>query len=66
MGRAAAVAVTRGYSDVNLGADYSDDEREFMVALDRYKRENRRPHPTCSEVLKVLRSLGYEKPHEAR
>lgn len=45
------------------GADlyYSDEEREFMVALDRYKRENLRNYPTCSEVLHVLKTLGYTK-----
>ncbi len=41
--------------------DYTDDEREFMKAMDRYKRENRRPFPTWSEVLEVLRSLGYRR-----
>lgn len=41
--------------------DYSDDESEFMKAMDRYKRENRRPFPTWSEVLEVMRSLGYRK-----
>jgi hypothetical protein len=41
--------------------DYSDDETEFMKAMDRYKRENRRPFPTWSEVLEVLRSLGYRR-----
>ena len=41
--------------------DYSDDETDFMKAMDRYKRENRRPFPTWSEVLEVLRSLGYRK-----
>ena len=39
--------------------DYNDDETEFMKAMDRYKRENRRPFPTWSEVLEVMRSLGY-------
>ena len=34
---------------------------EFMKAMDRYKRENRRPFPTWSEVLEVLRSLGYRR-----
>ncbi len=29
--------------------------------MDRYKRENRRPFPTWSEVLEVLRSLGYRR-----
>lgn len=41
--------------------DYTDDEAEFMKAMDRYKRENRRPFPTWSEVLEVLRSLGYRR-----
>ena len=41
--------------------DYSDDESEFMKAMDRYKRENRRPFPTWSEVLEVLHSLGYRR-----
>ena len=45
--------------------DYSDDETEFMKAMDRYKRENRRPFPTWSEVLEVLRSLGYRRVAEA-
>src|SRR6188472_2802686 len=41
--------------------DYNDDETEFMKAMDRYKRENRRPFPTWSEVLEVLRALGYRR-----
>jgi len=41
--------------------DYSDDETDFMKAMDRYKRDNRRPFPTWSEVLEVLRAMGYRK-----
>src|ERR1700730_673918 len=41
--------------------DYTDDEIEFMKSIDLYKRANRRPFPTWSEVLEVLRSLGYRK-----
>ncbi len=41
--------------------DYSLDEVEFMNALDDYKRKNGRMFPTCSEVLEVIRSLGYVK-----
>ena len=41
--------------------DYSDDEITFMKAMDQYKRDNRRPFPTWSEVLEVLRALGYRK-----
>jgi hypothetical protein len=32
-----------------------------MKAMDQYKRANRRPFPTWSEVLEVLHSLGYRK-----
>lgn len=41
--------------------DYTNDEIDFMKAMDQYKRENRRPFPTWSEVLEVLRALGYRK-----
>ena len=41
--------------------DYTDEETDFMKAMDRYKRDNRRPFPTWSEVLEVLRSLGYRR-----
>jgi hypothetical protein len=41
--------------------DYTDEEIDFMKAMDHYKRDNRRPFPTWSEVLEVLRSLGYRK-----
>lgn len=44
--------------------DYSDDELEFMHALDRYKRASGRMFPTCSEVLEVIRALGYAKPDQ--
>ncbi len=41
--------------------DYGPEELEFMQALDRYKRTSGRMFPTCSEVLEVLRSLGYRR-----
>jgi hypothetical protein len=41
--------------------DYTDDEVEFMNALDEYKRKSGRMFPTCSEVLEVVRDLGYVK-----
>ncbi len=42
--------------------DYSDDEIEFMQALDDYKRRSGRMFPTCSEILEVIRDLGYRRP----
>jgi hypothetical protein len=41
--------------------DYTELEVEFMNALDDYKRKSGRMFPTCSEVLEVIRSLGYVK-----
>jgi hypothetical protein len=39
--------------------DYSDQEVAFMNAMDQYKRTSGRMFPTCSEVLEVIRGLGY-------
>ena len=41
--------------------DYQPEEVEFMQALDLYKRASGRMFPTCSEVLEVLKSLGYRR-----
>ena len=45
--------------------EYTDDEIAFMKAMDQYKRDNRRPFPTWSEVLEVLFALGYRKVAQA-
>lgn len=41
--------------------DYNVDEIDFMQAFDAYKRSSGRMFPTCSEILEVVRSLGYTK-----
>lgn len=41
--------------------DYSPEEIEFMEALDEYKRANGRMFPTCSEILEVVKAMGYAK-----
>lgn len=51
-------AHAHGLEDETL---YTPAEAEFLQAMDRYKRDNRRPFPTWSEVLQVLVSLGYRK-----
>ena len=40
---------------------YTPDEVEFMNALAEFKRASGRLFPSCSEILDVLRKLGYEK-----
>jgi hypothetical protein len=49
------------YEENFPGSGFSDEEREFLVAIERYKRLNRRPFPTWHEVLSVVKSLGYRK-----
>ena len=39
--------------------EYNDEEIQFMQALEAYKRANGRMFPTCSEILEVVRDLGY-------
>lgn len=40
---------------------YRDAEREFLLAMEHYKRLRRRPFPTWHEVLAVLHALGYRQ-----
>jgi len=42
-------------------SDYTDEETEFLKAIDTYKRVSGRPHPRWTEVLAVLKALGYRK-----
>ena len=56
------VARRRQIDPTTCERDYSDHEIEFMQAMDAYKRANGRMFPTCSEILEVIRSLGYCRP----
>jgi len=59
--RRAKVSRRRQIDPTTCERDYSAEEIEFMGALDDYKRTSGRMFPTCSEILEVLRNLGYEK-----
>ena len=37
------------------------EQFDFLQAINEYKKVNRRPFPTWSEVLDVMRALGYRK-----
>ena len=39
----------------------SQEQFEFLMAIDEYKQKNSRPFPTWTEVLEVVRALGYRK-----
>lgn len=43
------------------GCEITGDGLRFMMALDRYKRRNDRPHPTWAEVLAVAVAMGWRK-----
>jgi hypothetical protein len=42
--------------------DFSEAEQEFLLAIQYYKQSSGRMFPTWSEILEVLKGLGYEKP----
>jgi hypothetical protein len=41
--------------------EMTDEQFEFIMAVDTYKRLNHRPFPTWTEVLEVVKQLGYRK-----
>jgi hypothetical protein len=41
--------------------DLGPDELEFINAVNRHKERSGKPFPTWSEVLRILKDLGYEK-----
>jgi hypothetical protein len=43
------------------GGELTLEEIEFVRAIDRYKRKFNRPFPTWSEILAVVKELGYTK-----
>ena len=55
------VARRRQIDPTTCERDYTGDEIEFMHALDEYKRKAGRMFPTCSEILEVVRDLGYRR-----
>jgi hypothetical protein len=59
--RRAKVNRRRQIDPTTCERDYTPDEIEFMQAMDEYKRRNGRMFPTCSEILEVVRDLGYAK-----
>jgi hypothetical protein len=64
--RRAKVPRRRQIDPTTCERDYNNDEIEFMQALDAYKRANGRMFPTCSEILEVIRELGYVRMHRGQ
>ena len=57
--RRAKVQRRRQIDPTTCEREYSPEEIEFMHALDAYKHASGRMFPTCSEILEVIRDLGY-------
>ena len=54
----------RRRSDARRSAEegeMSDEQFSFLMAINEYKRLNKRPFPTWTEVLDIIRALGYRK-----
>lgn len=43
------------------GSEFTQEEIDFMLAMDQYKRQRRCPHPTWSQVLEVIHAQGYRR-----
>lgn len=46
---------------VNIGADYTEEEVEFLKVMDQYIRQSKRKFPTFVEILRLVKTLGYER-----
>jgi len=59
--RMSKVGLPAGRNPTSGDVLYDADEVEFLKAIERYKRERRRPFPTWVEVLDVLKGLGWRR-----
>jgi hypothetical protein len=41
--------------------EMTDEQFEFLMAVEEYKRVNSRPFPTWTEVLDIIHAMGYRK-----
>lgn len=39
----------------------SEEQFEFLMAIEKYKQYNSRPFPTWTEVLEIIKAIGYRK-----
>ena len=46
--------------------EMTDEQFEFVMAVEEYKRVNRRPFPTLTEILDIIQALGYRKVAEPK
>lgn len=46
---------------VNIGSDYSDEEEEFLRAVDRWKTRKGKKFLLATDYLKILKDLGWRR-----
>lgn len=39
----------------------NDEQFEYLKAIEEYKRVNKKPFPTFTEILEITKALGYRK-----
>ena len=39
----------------------TEEQFEFLMAIDQYKRANQRPFPSWTEILEIIKAIGYRK-----
>ena len=39
----------------------SDEQFNFLMAIEQYKKQNKKAFPTWTEILEVIKALGYRK-----
>ena len=44
----------------------SDEQFEFLLTIDEYKRKNSKRFPTWTEVFEVIKAMGYRKVAEPK
>lgn len=52
---------TRSRKTSRFSTPVDEEELDFIKAIEAYKRENGQPFPSWTEVLAVLKTLGYRK-----
>lgn len=58
----------RRRSDTRRSAEegeMTEEQFEFIMAINEYKKVNKRPFPTWTEVLDVIKALGYRRVAES-
>lgn len=56
---------TQGLQSTNIGSEYTQDEVEFILAVERWKKEHDIRFPSYSDILRIAKSLGYRRVGDA-